>query len=240
MVRARRARWSDLLKRAFRNEPVRQVAAGMAVLFPWRIRRVLFTRCLGYELDASAYIGRSLVVVDSLSMGAGSFIEGFSVIRGCERIIMESDSRIGPFTFVNAVGRGSGYFSGQERRLELTLRSGAAVSGGHVIDCCDRVELGEFSTFAGFGSQILTHSLDLRANRQVCSPVVVGDRAFIGSSVVVLAGSRIASRTVIAAGAVVVGALTDESTLYGGVPARPLRALDPDMKYFTRAHPHVY
>ncbi len=58
-------------------------------------------------------------------------------------------------------------------------------------------------------------------------PVVIGSGAFVGAGVTLLPGVRIGSRAFVAAGSVVTLDVPP-STLVGGVPARPLRSLEPD------------
>lgn len=48
------------------------------------------------------------------------------------------------------------------------------------------------------------------------------------------AGGGFPSRSVVAAGAVVTGELPEELHLYGGVPARAIKVLPPDHRFFTR------
>jgi maltose O-acetyltransferase len=72
-----------------------------------------------------------------------------------------------------------------------------------------------------------THSMDdpaTRAGAGRVQPISVGDGAWIGSSVTVLAGVTIGAGAVIAAGAVVTRDCAP-NVLYGGVPARRIRDL---------------
>jgi maltose O-acetyltransferase len=59
------------------------------------------------------------------------------------------------------------------------------------------------------------------------APVVVGTGAFVGAGVTLLPGVRVGSRAFVAAGSVVTMDVPPR-TLVGGVPARPLRSLEPD------------
>jgi acetyltransferase-like isoleucine patch superfamily enzyme len=68
--------------------------------------------------------------------------------------------------------------------------------------------------------------------------VEVGDYCFIGSDTRVTPGARIPDRCVIAMGAVVAGRLEEEDTLYGGVPARPIKKVE-GAKYFDRDWGHL-
>ena len=61
----------------------------------------------------------------------------------------------------------------------------------------------------------------------MAAPVVVGTGAFVGAGVILLPGVRIGARAFVAAGSVVTLDVPPD-TLVGGVPARPLRSLEPD------------
>lgn len=223
-----------------RGPKSRLCAAVVAALFPLRWRRMLLKTALGYEIDGSAHIGRSVVVVDKLVMAPRTRIGSLCLLKGCERIELEPGSEIGSLNWVNAVARSDRHFQGEERTLTLALRVGAAITFGHIIDCCDHVEIGAFSTVAGSGSHILTHTVHIGQGRQVCAPVRIGERVFVGHRTVLLPGTTIANNSVVAAGAVVAEPLREEFTLYGGVPAKPIRRLDPSSGYFTRTEPHVF
>lgn len=57
------------------------------------------------------------------------------------------------------------------------------------------------------------------------SPVVIENDVYIGSRVTLLKGTKIESRVVVAAGAVVSGVL-ESGYIYGGIPAKKLKKLD--------------
>jgi len=223
-----------------RSERLRLIVAVLAALAPARVRRSLLTALLGYEIAPDARVGRSIVAVDQLVMGSGASIGSLCLIRKCERVELREHAAIGFLVWVNAVARSKGYFDGQRRELRLTLGDRAAITCLHFVDCSDRVDIGALSTVAGLGSQILTHSIDIAAGRQVARPVRIGERVFVGTRAVILGGADVASRAVIGAGSVVRGKLAEECALYAGVPATWRRSLDPGSRYFTRAEAHVH
>ncbi|HEV2640967.1 MAG TPA: acyltransferase [Actinocrinis sp.] len=85
----------------------------------------------------------------------------------------------------------------------------------------------------GCGAQIYTHSsirrcVSGRAHEQVeRSPVVLGDRVFVGPNAVIMMGVRIGDQAVVAAGAVVTRDVPAR-TVVAGVPARPVSAVAVD------------
>jgi len=121
------------------------------------------------------------------------------------------------------------------RRPELLVGEHSAITNRHLIDCTSRVEIGRFTTFAGFQSQILTHSINLEHCRQSSAPISIGDYCFIGTNCVLLGGSALPSRSVLAAKSLLNKSFADEYWLYGGVPARALKPLPRGWKYFDRS-----
>ena len=110
----------------------------------------------------------------------------------------------------------------------------AAITNRHLIDCTDTVTIGCFSTFAGFRSQILTHSISIQDARQRSGPVVIGDYTFIGTASIILPNSRLPSFSVLGAGSVLNKKLNEEYWLYAGNPARPVKELAQGAAYFSR------
>jgi acetyltransferase-like isoleucine patch superfamily enzyme len=173
-----------------------------------------------------------------------------------EKLIMEEHAQIGHFTLCKGlqlmhihahgrVGNGnwitgfplttSGHFSHQaDRNPALTVGEHAAITNRHIIDCTDSVTIGKFTTFAGFQSQILTHSINLETCRQHALPVFIGDYCFVGTNVVILGGSTLPSYSVLGAKSLLNKEHSDTYTLYAGVPAKPVKKLESDLGYFNR------
>lgn len=127
------------------------------------------------------------------------------------------------------------YFADNDTRSsELIVEDHASISSQHRLDCSDRITLGPFSTLAGWNSQVLTHSINLESSRQECAPVTIGAYSFVGTQSVLLAGTSLPARSVLGAGSVLQRAYEEEFFLYAGVPAKPVKALSQDMKYFHR------
>ena len=65
------------------------------------------------------------------------------------------------------------------------------------------------------------------------APVEIGNNVWISDRATVLKGVRIGDNSIVAAGAVVTSDVPPD-TIVGGVPAKPIRKLDPDARYSTR------
>lgn len=209
---------------------------------PHAVRKWLLNCCLGYKIHPTARVGRSIFSARMLQMDEGSQIGALNVILGIELLEMRRNSIIGNLNWIGCIPLKHDAFLKQEhvRCPKLLLGRDSAITNRHYLDCNDLLEVGEFSTLAGVRSSVLTHQIDLGACQQTTAPVRVGRYCFIGSGCQLLAGAGVPDFCVVAAGAVVTKGLTEEYTLYGGVPARAKKGLDPTMGYFVRKEGRVY
>ena len=99
------------------------------------------------------------------------------------------------------------------------------ITVAHEIDCSDRVEIGDYSSLAGFRCTVLTHSLNLVRDRFVTGPVEIGAHAAVMSGSTLLSGTRVPSRSVVSADSVVNTPLADGADLLQREPRR--RRADP-------------
>jgi acetyltransferase-like isoleucine patch superfamily enzyme len=212
------------------------VIRALVTLLPWPLRRFLLGQLFGYRIDPSARIGLAWVYPERLVMGPGSSIGHLTVCKGLAALTMGPHATIGRGNWITGfpAGRSRHFAHRTDRCPELVIGAHAAVTNRHLIDCTDRVEIGEFATFAGLRSQILTHSIELATSRQSSAPVSIGRYCFVGTGCTLLGGSRLPDHSVLAAMSLLNRAHVATHTLYGGVPAKPLRALDPGLAYFHR------
>ena len=68
-------------------------------------------------------------------------------------------------------------------------------------------------------STLLTHTIDLMQDRYVAGSVVLGEYAVAMSGCMLLSGTQVPARSIIAAGSVISTKLTQELTFYRGNPA---------------------
>jgi acetyltransferase-like isoleucine patch superfamily enzyme len=211
------------------------IVALLLVLLPRRVKRFAARHLLGWDLDPSAHIGRSIVLVKHVSMGPGAVIGSFNVIRNLDELRMAAGAHIATRNFIACPPSAAQAFRhSPNRRAALIMGEHAMITVGHEIDCSDRVELGAHSAIAGFRSQVLTHSVNLMSDRQTTGPVEIGHHCAIMSGCLLLNGTRVPDRSVVSAGSVVTTKLTKELTFYRGNPAQPVRELPANLGYFRR------
>lgn len=219
------------------------VSTAVAVL-PWGIRRPLLQAFCGYRIHRTAFISRfAAVFPERLEMGPDSRIGSFTVCKGLSLLQLEERATIGARNWISAhpLRAGDEHFAlDTERKPQLLVGRHSAITSQHIIDCTDEVRIGPFTTMAGFRSQILTHSIDLRQSRQRCKPVHIGDYCFLGTACVLLAGSRLPDRSVLGANSLLISAPEMTDYLYGGSPARPVKPIDPGSRYFSRETGYVW
>lgn len=219
------------------------IAQVLICLIPvWRIKRYLLCKIYGFKIHPSAFIGFSFVYPKHLNMGNSSRIGHGTVCKGLDSIWMGAFSSIGQLNWITGFPllTSSQHFASQPKRdPRLVVAKHSAITNRHLIDCTDRVVIGEYSIIAGFGSQILTHSVDISLSRQVSAPVTIGKRVFVGTRAVLLPGCKVASCVVVGAGAVVVNNLELSFSLYAGTPARRLKDLAPTLAYFSRLSGYI-
>jgi acetyltransferase-like isoleucine patch superfamily enzyme len=208
---------------------------------PWFLRRRLLRALFGYRIHPRARIGLALVQAQRLTLGEGASIGHLTVIKGMEVVELGAHASIGRGNWITGFRHGHPrHFAHQpERRCELVLGAHAAVTNGHLFDCTAGITIGAFATVAGFHSQILTHSIDLAANRQSSQPVAIGAYCFVGTRCVLLAGAVLPERSVLGAMSLLNKPHAEAGQLYAGVPARAVKALPPDLAYFQRSRGYV-
>lgn len=215
----------------------------LLLFLPWQLRRIILQRIYGYKIHPTARVGMSFVYPKHLVMKAGASIGHFVTGIHLDRIEMGENSSIGRGCWITGfpTDTDSQHFAHRkERKCELVIGKDSAITKNHHLDCTDYIHVGNFTTIAGYQSQFLTHSIDVYENCQDCHPIEIGDYCFVSTGVKVLGGSRLPSHSVLAAGAVLTRMFDDEWTIYGGVPAKKIKDIAPDAKYFVRKEGYVW
>lgn len=229
-------------RRRVRNRHAATLLYAVSLLLPWSLRRRWLSVWFGYDIHPSSWIGYAWVMPDRLVLGTGARIGHMTVCRRLDLVELDSDARIGQWNWITGTSAEDPEFYQHlpNRRSELVLGQHSAITSRHYIDCADSVTIGDYATIAGIRSQILTHGLDIELSQQSAKPIRIGAYTMIGSGCIILSGTSVPDRAVVGAGSVVTRPLPDSLVLYAGTPAKPVRKLPPDAKYFGRTQGRIY
>lgn len=213
----------------------------LSLLLPWPARRAVLIKQLGYQIHPTCRIGLAWISPSRLIMEEGSRIDHLTVCKNIDLLHLKAHASIGRGNWITGfpLGPSPHFAQEQDRHPQLILGEHSAITHRHLIDCTNSVVIGRFTTFAGFQSQILTHSIDIENCRQASAPVSVGDYCFVGTNSVLLGGSALPDYCVLGAKSLLNRGFTESYQLYGGVPAQPIKKLSPESKYFTRSEGFV-
>jgi acetyltransferase-like isoleucine patch superfamily enzyme len=212
---------------------VRLALAYAFAFLPMPLKRVIARRVYGWDIHPTAYIGPSVLTIRHLSMGPGASIGGRNTITNVNRLHMGEGAVIGSGNMIK------GWWNHPTETLadrdpSLLLGDHTQIASYHYIDLVDTLQLGAHAAIAGFRTTVLTHSIDIVRDKYVAGPVVLGEYAAVMSGCMLLAGTRVPPRCVVAAGSVVDTKLSGELTLFRGNPAVAVRDLPDRLKYFQR------
>jgi len=215
---------------------MRVIIAVVAAVLPWRAKRLVYRRLLGYRVSESAFVGCSLLLSKHVALGPHCRIGNLNVLRGC-RVVLDESAVIGNLNWITGFPEDdrTAFPYHSERDPLFHLGAHAAVTSRHVIECSDAVRIEEFASVGGYRSQVLTHSPDLEQSQLYCAPVTIGRFSFVGTGVTILPGAVLPAYSLLGAGSVLRSPHADEYSLYSGVPAVRVRAVDRRHAYFERS-----
>lgn len=203
---------------------------------PWKLRRIVLTRCFGYKIAKSAHIGLSFIYPKYLEMHEGSCIGHLNVAVHLEELILGQNSTIGRQNWITGFPKENKkhFVKNVSRRASLIVGKESAITKQHHLDCTDFISIGDYTTIAGYRSTFLTHAIDVYENIQSCHPIVIGDYCFVSTDVRILGGSKLPNRSILGAGAVLNKQFEEEYALYAGVPAEKKKTIANTARYFFR------
>jgi len=223
-----------------KNAKIRLLIQVLLFFAPWFLRKQALKAFLGFQIGPGARIGFSVVGARVVQMDEGAVIGHLNIVTSLDVLRLGANSVIGNLNWISCASRGSFRDDAEFSDRSLLLGAHAAITNRHLFDCSSRVEIGAFTTIAGWRSQFLTHSIDLRESRQTLGPIAIGEYCFVGTASVVLKGAVLPDHSVLAAGAVLAKSFDLSWHLYGGVPAKPVQPIDKADAYFTRSEGWVH
>lgn len=213
----------------------------VAMPLPWALRRRVLNRLLGFEIASSAWIGCSILDVKKLKMLKGSSIGHLTYAKGLTELRLGDFGHIGNLNWITGFPSDDprAFAADVGRNPALLIGLHSSITNRHLIDCTGEVNIGAYTTVAGWRTQIVTHGIDFTLSRQTSRPIVIGAYCFVGSGAILLKGSRLPDFSVLSAGSVLSTQESEECALYSGIPARKVRDLAPDSAYFSRSQGFV-
>jgi acetyltransferase-like isoleucine patch superfamily enzyme len=215
----------------------------LVVLLPWPLKRFFLVKFFKYEIHSSAKIGLSWIYPKKLIMEANSNIGSLNVAVHLDLISIGKHSSIARGNWITGFTShvDSKHFSHQKgRESNLIIGQHSAITKNHHIDCTNVIQIGNFVTVAGYASQFLTHSINIELNIQDSKPIAIGDFCFIGTASIILGGAKLPNYCVLGANSLLNKSFTIPYRLYGGNPAKEIKELAQDFKYFNRDVGFVY
>ena len=210
----------------------------LIVFLPWTIRRYILNKFYHYKIHPTAHIGLSYIYPKQLIMAEGARIGHLNVAIHLEKIQMDKNCSISQKNWITGfpLKDKSNFQDFPDRKPYLIMKEDSSITKQHHIDCTDMVIVGEFTTIAGYGTQILSHSFSLEKNSQACAPIQIGHHCWVGTRSIILPGSVLPSQSVLGAGAVLQKKYTESFVLYGGVPAKYIKKMDETYEFFHRTY----
>lgn len=215
----------------------------LIILFPWRLKRWALIKFFGFEIDITAKIGYSWIYPNKLIMCENARINHFTVAINLDLIQMNRNTYIGRNNWItgfSSVKHSKHFIHQKGRESKLIMGAESNITNHHHIDCTSPVILGKFVTVAGYYSQFLTHSINLKQNIQDSNSISLGDYTFIGTNSTILGGSVLPDYSVLAAKSLLNKKFDEAWGLYGGVPASKIKMISKDFKYFSRDQGYIY
>lgn len=202
-------------------------------ILPMVLKRFVMNRFLGWNIHSKAHISTAVTMCNHLTMGEGARIEKYTVLQGLGHVSIAKGASIGAKSRISGSPLSTGLFPFYpDRRPDFSIGISSALLNIK-FDCQDAIEIGDHTTFAGRGSEIFTHGIDVMAAQMSTAPVRIGSHCMIGTGTTILKGVTIADRCVVGAKSVVVRSLTEVETLYAGSPAIMRRRIAKDARYFS-------
>ena len=210
----------------------------LIVFLPWTIRRYILNKFYHYKIHPTARIGLSYIYPKQLIMGEGARIGHLNVAIHLELIQMDKNCSISQKNWITGfpLSNKSNFQDFPDRKPYLIMKEDSSITKQHHIDCTDMVIVGELTTIAGYGTQILSHSFSLEKNSQACAPIQIGHHCWVGTRSIILPGSVLPSQSVLGAGAVLQKKYMESFVLYGGGPAKYIKKMDETYEFFHRTY----
>ncbi|RKE59408.1 hypothetical protein [Microbacterium sp. AG238] len=182
-----------------------------------RLKNALLRRA-GHRIHTTARARASIVWrVASFELDPGATFGSANVVKNMREIRLGRDAMLGRWNLISSHPL---FLRHLPEGGRLVLGDHAKITSRHQLDCSGSLTLGAFASLAGHQSRVMSHSVDLQRNAQAAFPVVIGERSFVGTRVLILGGAVLPPRSVLGAGSVLTRARgVPDAGLWAGVPA---------------------
>lgn len=184
----------------------------------------LLTR-LGHQIHPTAKIGSVVLLkVLRIEIGARTHIWSGNTFRDLQGLRIGTDGTMMRWNRVWAIPRfRRSEGADPETAGILSVGNHVLITAGHALDCSGGFTMGDWSAIAGRETLVYSHSYDPSNHTLSCAPTRIGENSFIAARTTLAMGSTLPARSVLAMGGVLMPGATKTGTLYGGVPAKPIR-----------------
>lgn len=207
------------------------------VFLPWKLKRLILIKVFKYKIHSTARIGYSFVYPKFLEMEEKAVIGHLNTIINLDAVIMKKFSSINRSNWITGFPtktKSKHFIHQTDRESKLIMGRDSSITKKHHIDCTSVVKVGNFTTIAGYATQFLTHSVSIQESIQDSAPIEIGDYCFVGTNCVVLGGATLPSYSVLGSKSLLNKKHDIPYSLYAGVPAKRIKELNQDAKFFSR------
>ncbi len=210
-------------------------------ILPSAVKIRLYNKLFGWEIDRSVRLGVSYLHAEKVKISAGAKIGHLNMVKNLQYFEMGENASVGTLNKFGAIKIGSNkhFHNEPDRRQEMIIGKGTAIVSNNYLDCNNTIKIGEFTTIAGFGSAFFTHSINIQNNIQETKPITIGNHCMIGMASVITKGATLPNFSILTANSTLHKSFEDEYMLYSGVPAKAVKKLDKESKYFHRTEAFV-
>lgn len=199
-------------------EIIRELVHAACWLLPASCSKNWLLNRFGHEIAPTARIGPTLVLrVARFHIGDYVTIAPFNVVRGLSNCWLDDYAILGSWNWISAHPA----FQAEDPAAgTLFLGVRAKIGCRNYVDCSGTVTIRSFGSVGGHRCLLQTHQTDFAFNRQSVGRITVGDHAFVASCAVMLKGTQLPDRSILAANSTLTSSVPAEKPgLYAGSPA---------------------
>nr|MBA3524428.1 hypothetical protein [Geodermatophilaceae bacterium] len=180
---------------------------------------------LGHRIDPSARIHPVLLWrIGLMEFAPGVTLWSLSRFRGLRRMTLGRDVLIMRFNHIYAEPITADMLVADSDAVGvLSIADKSMLNLNHTIDCTGGFFMGTWSGMGGREVFVSTHEFDPAVGRVTVAPSWLGSNSMVAARTSLSTGAVVPDRCALGMGGVMMPGADTQETLYGGVPARPVR-----------------